>query len=86
MYEEKVKDSIFGRKCFTDILQEFHYYQLDARFTKNKGNFSFVEKGRSLQFHLEQALFSRAGAKYFSMVASFDFYGREELRRERQLH
>ena len=64
---------------------------LDLHFvTKNKGNFSLVEKERSLQFHVEQAWFSRAGAEYFSlvkiMVANFDFYGRGELGRERKLH
>ena len=44
---------------------------LDLHFvTKNKGNFFLVEKERLLQFHVEQAWFSRAGAtgKYFSWV------------------
>ena len=55
------------------FLQEFHYYWLDARFTfchKKQRQFFLVEKERLLQFHVEQAWFSRAGAtgKYFSWV------------------
>ena len=60
-------------KTFYFFLQEFHYYRLDARFTfchKKQRQFFLVEKERLLQFHVEQAWFSRAGAtgKYFSRV------------------
>ena len=93
VFSVKKKHDPHWIKSILFFLPEFYYYRSDAIFIfchkQQRQYFFSIEKERSLQFYVEQAWFSRAGAKYFSqvkmIVASFEFYRRGELGRERQL-